>query len=221
MVSSMRRLVPIGAGSDGWSTVTLLLGCLLVGPFAALLYTMTGDSGGLWSHLMTTVFPRYAVNTLVLMLGVGLLSLGFGLSTAWVLTRYRFPGSYWLEWALLLPATVPGYIIAYTYTDLLEFAGPVQTFLRDLFGWQTVRDYWFPRDPVDGRGHASDGRGLVSVRVSDGAYRISGGPGLVLRGRAQPQPELVSLCGTAPRPARDHCRSGPRPDGDDLRFRHR
>ena len=140
----MRRLVPIGARFDGWSTVTLLLGCLLVGPFAALLYTMTGDSGGLWSHLMTTVFPRYAVNTLVLMLGVGLLSLGFGLSTAWVLTRYRFPGSYWLEWALLLPATVPGYIIAYTYTDLLEFAGPVQTFLRDLFGWQTVRDYWFP-----------------------------------------------------------------------------
>ena len=140
----MRRLVPIGARFDGWSAVTLVLGCLLVGPFAALLYTMTGDSGGLWPHLMTTVFPRYTVNTLVLMLGVGLLSLGFGLSTAWVLTRYRFPGSCWLEWALLLPATVPGYIIAYTYTDLLEFAGPVQTFLRALFGWQTARDYWFP-----------------------------------------------------------------------------
>ena len=87
MVSSMHRFVPAGARFDGWSALTLLLGCILIGPFAALLFTMTGDSGGLWSHLITTVFPRYVANTLVLMLGVGLLSLGFGLSAAWVLTR--------------------------------------------------------------------------------------------------------------------------------------
>lgn len=143
---AQRAFRPSRAGSprDGWTLVTLVLVLLLVGPFVALLHTMTGDSDGLWPHLMATVFPRYVVNTVLLMLGVGLLTLGFGLSTAWVLTRYRFPGSRWMEWALLLPATVPGYLIAYTYTDLLEFAGPVQTFLRDQFAWRSARDYWFP-----------------------------------------------------------------------------
>ena len=129
---------------DGWSSATLFLSLLLIGPFAAIVYTATGDSGGLWSHLMATVFPRYVANTLWLMLGVGILSLLFGIVTAWIVARFTFPGSKILEWTLLLPATVPAYIIAYTYTDLLEYAGPIQVFLRDMFGWTSARDYWFP-----------------------------------------------------------------------------
>ncbi len=129
---------------SGWSVATFLLCLVLLGPFVALLYAMTGDSGGLWLHLMETVFPRYVANTVLLMIGVGLLSLAFGLTTAWLVTRYEFPGSRVLDWALLLPATVPAYIIAYTYTDLLEYAGPVQAGLRELFGWTSARDYWFP-----------------------------------------------------------------------------
>jgi iron(III) transport system permease protein len=135
-----RRGDPLG----GWSITTLLFSLFLIGPFVALFYTAAGDSGGLWAHLMATVFPRYVSNTLLLMLGVGLLSLLFGVTTAWIVARYSFPGAKALEWALLLPATVPAYIIAYTYTDLLEYAGPVQDYLRTLFGWQSARDYWFP-----------------------------------------------------------------------------
>ncbi len=131
---------PIG----GWSLATLVFALILIGPFIALLYAMTGDSGGLWRHLMQTVFPRYVANTVVLMIGVGLLSLLFGLTTAWIVTRYSFAGSRILDWVLLLPATVPAYLIAYTYTDLLEYAGPVQAFLRHVFGWTSARDYWFP-----------------------------------------------------------------------------
>ena len=78
------------------------------------------------------------------MLGVGVLSLLFGVSSAWVISRYNFPGRAIFEWALLLPAAVPAYIIAYTYTDLLEYAGPVQNFLREIFGWTSSKDYWFP-----------------------------------------------------------------------------
>jgi len=127
-----------------WSVTTLVFGLVLIGPFAALFVVAAGDSGGLWSHLFATVFPRYVANTLVLMAGVAILSLWFGLSTGWVVARFRFPGCRILEWALLLPATVPAYIIAYTYTDLLEYAGPVQGMLRDMFGWRSVREYWFP-----------------------------------------------------------------------------
>jgi iron(III) transport system permease protein len=127
-----------------WSLATLFCCLAIIGPFVAILYVAAGDSGGLWSHLIETVFPRYVGNTLLLMAGVAVLTLAFGLSTAWVTARMDFPGCRLLEWMLLLPATVPAYLIAYTYTDLLEYAGPVQGALRDLFGWSSARDYWFP-----------------------------------------------------------------------------
>ena len=106
--------------------------------------TALGDSGGLWSHLVSTVLPRYVSNTLLLMAGVGVLAICFGVSTAWVVTRYEFPGRRLFEWMLLLPAAIPAYIIAYTYTDFLEYAGPGQSMLRDMFGWRRPADYWFP-----------------------------------------------------------------------------
>ena len=129
---------------DGWSITALIFSLVLIGPFVSILITASGDSAGLWAHLMATVFPRYVANTLWLMLGVGVLSLIFGIMTAWIVARFTFTGSKILEWALLLPATVPAYIIAYTYTDFLEYAGPVQGMFRDLFGWSSARDYWFP-----------------------------------------------------------------------------
>ena len=127
-----------------WSITTLLFALILIGPFVSLIIVASGDSEGLWTHLMQTVAPRYALNTLILMVGVGILSLLFGIITAWLVARFEFRYAKIIEWALLLPATVPAYIIAYTYTDFLEYAGPVQEFLRNIFGWTSARDYWFP-----------------------------------------------------------------------------
>ena len=127
-----------------WKLATVLLVVMFISPVFAIVVAASGDSGGLWSHLSQTVLPRYVANTLGLMLGVGLLSLLFGISTAWIVVRYSFPGRRLLQWMLLLPAAMPGYLIAYTYTDFLEYAGPVQMLLRDLFGWESARDYWFP-----------------------------------------------------------------------------
>ena len=129
---------------DGWSASAVLVCLVILGPIAALLATAFGDSGGLWGHLVSTVLPRYVANTLGLMAGVGVLATLFGVSTAWVVTRHDFAGRRVFEWMLLLPAAIPAYIIAYTYTDFLEYAGPVQSALRDLFGWQRPSDYWFP-----------------------------------------------------------------------------
>jgi iron(III) transport system permease protein len=124
------------------ATVALLVTFLL--PVAAIVMTATGDSAGLWAHLADTVLPRYVLNTLTLMIGVGALSLLFGVTSAWIVFRYDFLGRQHIQWILLLPAAIPGYLIAYTYTDFLEYAGPVQVLLRELFGWQNARDYWFP-----------------------------------------------------------------------------
>ena len=129
---------------DKWSAATVVLCCFLLGPVAALLLAAFGDSGGLWGHLVDTVLATYVTNTLLLMGGVGSVAIVFGVSSAWVISRYDFAGRDMLEWMLLLPAAIPAYIIAYCYTDFFEYAGPVQSALRAAFGWQSPRDYFFP-----------------------------------------------------------------------------
>jgi iron(III) transport system permease protein len=129
---------------NGWSITTLTVALIFIGPFVTLFFVASGDTEGIWNHLMETVAPRYAMNTLILMVGVGILSLIFGITTGWIIARFKFPYAIVLEWGLLLPCTVPAYIIAYTYTDFLEYAGPIQVFIRDAFGWTSARDYWFP-----------------------------------------------------------------------------
>jgi len=100
-------------------------------------------AGDVWQHLAETVLQDYVINSLILMIGVGIGTFTLGVSTAWVCTTCDFPGRRFFEWALLLPMAVPAYIIAYTYTGMLDFAGPVQTTLRELMGWG-YGDYWFP-----------------------------------------------------------------------------
>ncbi len=129
---------------DRWSVGVILLCSLILGPVLAVLVAAFGDSGGLWSHLYDTVLGRYISNTLILMAGVGVVAIGFGVSSAWVVSRYDFAGRRILEWMLLLPAAIPAYIIAYSYTEFFEYAGPLQSALRHLFDWQSPRDYWFP-----------------------------------------------------------------------------
>ncbi len=127
-----------------WILAASAVAAIFLMPILAVFVAAAGDSGGLWGHLFETVLPRYVVNTLILMVGVGAVCLVFGISAAWAVVRYEFFGRQWFQWMLLLPAAVPAYLIAYTYTDFLEYAGPVQKMLREYFGWQSARDYWFP-----------------------------------------------------------------------------
>ena len=129
-----------------WSpqAVQISICALLLMPILALVITAMGDTEGLMRHLFETVLGRYFFNTIALMLGVAAVALVFGVSTAWVVSRYDFPWRQVLEWMLVLPAAVPAYIIAYTYTDFLEYAGPVQSGLRAMLGVTSARDYWFP-----------------------------------------------------------------------------
>ncbi len=129
---------------DGWSIGTVVLAIILVSPVVALVGLAFLPTENIWPHLVSTVLWRYIFNTLVLMAGVGVAILFGGVCTAWVITMCRFPGRRIFEWALLIPMAMPAYVIAYAYTDLLEYAGPVQKMLRGLFGWQSSRDYWFP-----------------------------------------------------------------------------
>ena len=127
---------------SAWTVVTLLIAALVALPVLVVASRIFVDTGGVWGHLAATVLPRYLANTARLVVGVGIGTFVVGVATAWLVTMCRFPGSRMLEWALLLPMAVPAYVMAYTYTDLLQYAGPVQTGLRELFGWSR-QDYWF------------------------------------------------------------------------------
>lgn len=90
------------------------------------------------------IFFVYLQQSLLLGVGVCLLALFLGLSSAIFVTLFEFPGRRILEWVLILPFVLPSYILAYIYTDFLEYAGFLQTLLRTLFGWESKADYWFP-----------------------------------------------------------------------------
>ncbi|MEM9552713.1 MAG: iron ABC transporter permease [Acidobacteriota bacterium] len=138
------RLALSGARGPLAATVTVAAVTALVAtPIGVVVARIGADSGGLWEHLAQTVLPDYLRNTLWLALGVGVLTTGIGVATAWLVTLCRFPGQRVFRWALLLPLAIPTYLCAYAYTDLLQFSGPVQSWLRATFGW-TAQDYAFP-----------------------------------------------------------------------------
>ncbi|MBN1007724.1 iron ABC transporter permease [Amphritea sp. ZJ14W] len=128
----------------GWYSCTWGTALMVALPVLSVFYLALFPKENIWTHLADTVLPVYITTTLMLMLGVGALSIAIGVCGAWLVTMCRFPGRRIFEWALLLPFAVPAYVIAYVYTDLLEYSGTLQIFLRQLFGWQSARDYWFP-----------------------------------------------------------------------------
>lgn len=127
-----------------WSVGAAVIASIVMAPILAVVWIALNPSDNIWPHLLSTTLPRYLGTTLVLMLSVGVLAGMVGTGSAWIIARYRFPMSRWLEWLLLLPLAIPAYVGAYALVDLMEYAGPVQSGLRALFGWQSARDYWFP-----------------------------------------------------------------------------
>ena len=124
--------------------VAALIGLLVALPVLSVGANLfAGETGSTWAHLAETVLREYVTNSLLLSLWVGLGVAVLGVATAWFTAMTDFPGRRSFEWALLLPLAMPAYVMAYVYTDLLQFVGPVQSFLRETFGWRRG-DYWFP-----------------------------------------------------------------------------
>ena len=126
-----------------WTVGSWLIALPVGAPIAVVLWALLAEPSPNWSHLRETVLGGYIFNTVVLAVAVGTLSATIGIACAWTVATRDFPGKRFLSWALVLPLATPAYVVAYVYTDLLEFAGPVQTALRAVVGWQGG-DYSFP-----------------------------------------------------------------------------
>src|SRR6056297_1813900 len=128
---------------SAWAVSTFLIALLVALPVLVILAHVFFPSGEVWEHLVSTVLGRYLSNTVILSLSVAIGTTLIGTACAWLVVMCRFPGRRLFEWALLLPLAVPTYVIAYAYTDFLQYAGPLQTTLREWFGWGHG-DYVFP-----------------------------------------------------------------------------
>ncbi|HEY5636904.1 MAG TPA: iron ABC transporter permease [Burkholderiales bacterium] len=121
----------------------IVVAALLAFPILSVLAAVFQPSSHAGWEMVRETLPRYLGNTVLLMIGVTWGVVSIGVLSAWLVTAYRFPGQRILEWALMLPLAMPAYVMAYAYTDWLQFAGPVQGTLRALTGWE-AREYWFP-----------------------------------------------------------------------------
>jgi iron(III) transport system permease protein len=113
-------------------------------PLLTVIFLSFSPQENIWPHLFGTVLPGYIWRTLYVLAGVGILTFIIGTTTAWLVTTHEFPLRKLMQWVCLVPLATPTYIISYTYVDFFNYAGPLQTWLRGVAGWETPQDYFFP-----------------------------------------------------------------------------
>jgi iron(III) transport system permease protein len=137
----LRESLPRDAGISAWLNVnvrfwraaSLMVAAVVAAPILVIAAAWATPATDIWQHLVDTVLAETLLNTLVLLAGVGLGVLIIGVTLAWLTTMCEFPGRGLLDWALMLPLALPAYVLAFVAVGLLDYSGPVQTFLRGLF----------------------------------------------------------------------------------------
>src|SRR5690554_1400612 len=141
--TKVRSFLATEAGTP-WLVGAGLIAAGVLAPVAILFWYASQGSFEHWRHLLDHVLPQAFLNTTLLLAGVAVLVTALGVGAAWLITAYNFPGRSILSWALLLPLAVPTYIVAFAYLDILHPIGPVQTFIRELLGYTSPRQFRLP-----------------------------------------------------------------------------
>lgn len=140
----LRRPVGVRTAGPAWRTASLLIALGVLAPVLSLAWLALGADFSHWTHLARFVLPKAALNTGLLLAGVGLLVLVVGTGCAWIVSTCDYPGRGVLQWALLLPLAMPTYIVAFAYLDLLHPIGPVQGAIRWFLGYESPREFRLP-----------------------------------------------------------------------------
>ena len=118
---------------DLWKYLPILFFIFFISPVALVLSSLFGQYSENWSHLYNYVLSDYIINSLILITGVSILVSAIGIVTSWLVTNFNFSGKKIFEWALILPLSVPPYILAYTYTGLFDASGSANSLLIEIF----------------------------------------------------------------------------------------
>ena len=130
--------------TDGFRYLGVGVALLLLVPLAGIVGSLFAADGAAWAHISRTTLPELVSNSLLLAAAVAAGVVFIGTICAWTTAHHDFPGRPVFEWLLILPLAMPAYVMAYAYTDVLQYAGPLQSVLRETFGWHGKADYWFP-----------------------------------------------------------------------------
>lgn len=128
----------------GSVAIAVVIAAIVLLPLASLAAIALTGSGSDWPHLVRNVLPAAAITTIVLLALVAIGTAFIGVLAAWAVVAFDFPLRRVVSWALVLPLAVPAYLAAYAFAEFFHYSGPVQSLIRGLFGFQTIRDYWFP-----------------------------------------------------------------------------
>lgn len=132
--------------------ITAFVSLIMLLPIAALIFEsiieylplgIDNSFDTTFSDLADTVLLDYIFNSLSIVAGTLFFASVFAIAPAWWCSHYEFSGRKYLQWMMVFPLAIPAYISAYIYTDVFDYAGPIQSSLRAWFDWQSPQDYWF------------------------------------------------------------------------------
>lgn len=122
--------------SDGWQISAFLLTGLVVVPLGVIFATLLIPEKEIWNHLADTILGTLLINTFWLGSGVLLCTAILGVSLGWLIGACSFPGRSFFSWALTLPMAIPAYVMAFIFIGVMDFAGPVQSAMRTIPGFE-------------------------------------------------------------------------------------
>lgn len=142
-LSTLLRPTAGTAEARPWLLIAVILGILLAVPLVTVVAKVFTPGTPAWEHIAQNLLWEYTVNSVFLCLTTGAITLTIGVGCAWLVSRFRFPGRGWLEWALILPLALPSYIVAYSYAGILSFTGPLYTLIGRLGGREAAKALYF------------------------------------------------------------------------------
>jgi iron(III) transport system permease protein len=121
-----------------WFSGSSLLALMVILPLLFIIFNGFSGESMYWTHVYENLLGEYLTNTFALMLGAGGLSLLLGVSSAWVVSNYKFPLHRFFEWGLILPLAIPTYIIAFTYSGVFDYSGSYRKMLSNFLSPEAV-----------------------------------------------------------------------------------
>lgn len=115
-----------------WSLLLVLLLSLIAIPILTIAFKLFDGPGESWSHIVDYVLLDYLQNSILLSLLCSIIVIIFGVTSAWMVSRFEFPLRKQLEWLLILPLSVPAYIMAYAYAGIFDYSSPFSQLLNNL-----------------------------------------------------------------------------------------
>ncbi len=129
--------------TNPWLIAAFIAVLFLLLPLLIVMSGLFYPANEIWNHIVNNLLPAYLINTLILIVSVGLLSFLIGVNAAWLVSTYRFKGRGFFEYALVLPMAIPAYISGFAYAGMLDYTSPLYTFLRNNFGFETGQFLFF------------------------------------------------------------------------------